>query len=883
MEYQRKQQRATFRGVNLNCQPDQCPPDQLLIGTNVRNVDSALTTRPALAAFQTTGSGVPVHSLKSFQAAGVTRRFSGAGPALYMDGVSVDTGYSGDPLSFAAYQPLQSVQPFLYAADRNRYSKIRAADGTRFQVGLVPPASPPDALLAAPAYQAISEFEAATSWVAAGTAGAITAVARVPAATVINEILFDSGTTGWACVNFTATSTNWLTKGARIIVGSEQATVSGFAPAALASATTIAAISYDSGTTGACCVVLAANTTQLQRDSLVKLNTEYVRVLSASYGEDNTVSFRCVTTGTHAATEAVNTYSSARMYFASTHANGDAVTGNALTSAITGTLATPGVGTLTLTTSQDLSKINGRPVTGDDWMHIGLWIDALVNVTMIRILLDVDTATNDFTHNYYYAEVTNNLFQAASIGAQSSAAAQQNAIQVQTTQQQLAAIQNDIALAQNGGYATVIGNVTGGPVLASLQANAAALQNALVSYSLAMGGSQWSEIFLPISSLVRVGSDDSVNLANVKAIRIEVTCSGNLNIEADAWWIGGTYGPNAPVSINPENPIKYHYRYRSTITGAISTASPLTRFGLFPERQGIQVSAAYSTDPQCDTIDIARVGGSTNGAPLYVGSIANNTAGGTGIFTDSFSDAQLGDAFDLTVNQPWPVQQLPVVGTCNVVGTSVSATSVVIPTNLCAGTIVLLNGIATVIRGLPSAHAFQVEDNIDFGTGVTLQINSPTTFGNPLPYLTGPFDEALFAAGDTLNPGRIYFSNRTNPEGAATSGFVDLTSSGEPILGVCTWNGYVVAMTSERFFAGTTSGNPTTPYAFAEVPTGCGLLAPWAFAVGPQIYFLTRNGIGQTSLGPAQIISNDLYPYLPHEGVPGVAVNGYAPPVIGST
>jgi hypothetical protein len=796
-----------------------------------------------------------------------------------MDGISVDTGFSGDPLSFAAYQPGQSVQPFLYAADRSRYSKIRAADGTRFQVGLVPPASPPDALLTTPAYQAISDFEAATSWVAGGTAGTITAVARVPASTTINEILFDTGSTGWACVNFTSTSTNWLTKGARIIVGTEESVVSGFAPAALAAATTIAAISYDSGTTGACCVVLAANTTQLQRDSLVQLNTEYVRVLSVAYGEDNTVSFRCVTTGAHAAAEAVNTYSSARMFFASTHANGDAVTGNALTSAITGTLATPGVGTLSLVTSQDLSQIGGRPVTGDDWMHLGLWIDALVNVTMIRILIDVDSVTNDFTHNYYYAEVTNNLFQAASIGAESSAAAQQNAIQIQATQQQLVTIQNDIALAQAGGYQTPLGNITGGPILANLQANAASLQNALVSYSLAMGGSQWSEIFLPISSLVRVGSDDSVNLANVKAIRIEVTCSGNLNIRADSWWIGGTYGPNAPVSINPENPIKYHYRYRSTITGAMSTPSPLTRFGLFPERQGVQVAAAYSTDPQCDTIDIARVGGSTNGTPLYVGSIANNTAGGTGTFLDNFSDAQLGDAFDLTVNQPWPVQQLPIVGTCTVVGTSVSATSVAIPSNLCAGTIVLLNGISTVIRGLPSANAFQVEDNIDFGTGVTLQINSPTTFGNPLPYLTGPFDEALFAAGDTLNPGRIYFANRTNPEGAATSGFVDLTSSGEPILGVCTWNGYVVAMTSERFFAGTTSGNPTTPYAFAEVPTGCGLLAPWAFAAGPQIYFWTRNGIAQTALGPAQVISrDDLYPYLPHEGVAGVSVNGYAPP-----
>ena len=269
-----------------------------------------------------------------------------------------------------------------------------------------------------------------------------------------------------------------------------------------------------------------------------------------------------------------------------------------------------------------------------------------------------------------------------------------------------------------------------------------------------------------------------------------------------------------------------------------------------------------------------------NGTPLYVGSIANDTAGGVGTFLDNFDDAQLGDPFDLTVNQTWPIQQLPILGTCTVVGTSVFATSVVIPPNLCVGTTVLINGIATVIRGLPSAYSFQIEDNIAAAAGATILIASPTTFGNPLPYLSGPFDEALFAAGDPLNAGRIYFANRTNPEGAATSGFVDLTSSGEPILGVCTWNGYVVAMTGERFFAGTTTGNATTPYAFAEVSTGCGLRAPWAFASGPQIYFYTRNGIAQTALGPAQIISkDDLYPYLPHEGVEGVMVNGYAPPL----
>jgi len=873
-DFKRVQQRATFRGVNLACQPDQCPQDQLLIGTNVRNVGASLTTRDALAAYQTTGSGLPVHSLKTFSDGSVTRRYSGAGPSLYQDGSLVDTGFSGNPLSFASYQPSESVRPFLYVADSARYSKLRASDGARFQVGLVPPASPPGSLLTTPSYQAISDFESAASWVAGGTAGAITAVARVPAATTINEVLFDSGSTGWACVNFTTTATSWIAAGARIIVGSEASVIQDVIGTAMGSPTTVAQIAYDSGVGGPCCVVLTANSVVLQRDSLISIGGEFVRVLSVAIGEDNNVSFRCVTVGTHAAGETVAFFFCARMYFTVTHANGDAVTGNCLSSAFTGTVTTPGVGTMTLAGAQDLSNISGRAVGPNDWMHVSVNIDILQNVSILRILLDIDNTTNDFLHNYYYAEITNSVFQQASIGAQTSAAAQTALVNLQATQQQISLLQAGI----NFSNAEHLGQAFGQSI-GSIQQQITSLQQVAQSYALALGGGQWSEVFIPISGLVRVGNDQTVGLDNIKSIRIEATVTAATNIKVDSWWIGGTYGPNAPESISPDNPIKYHYRYRSTITGATSTPSPLTRHGLFPSRQGIQVSVAYSTDPQCDTIDIARVGASINGTPLYVGSIANNTAGGTGTFLDDFADAQLGDAFDLTVNQPWPVQQLPVSGTCTVVGTSVFATSVAIPTNLCIGTTVLINGIATVIRGLPSASAFQVEDSIVAATGATLLIASPTTFGNPLPYLTTPFDEALFAAGDPLNQGRIYFANRTNPEGAATSGFVDLTSSGEPILGVLTWNGYVVAMTGERFFAGTTSGNATTPYAFAEVPTGCGLLQPWAFAKGPQIYFWTRNGIAQTALGPAEIISkDDLYPYLPHEGVAGVAVNGYAPP-----
>jgi len=77
MDYKRVQQRATFRGVNLNCQPDQCSADQLLVGTNVRNVGSALTMRESMAAFQTTGSESRFTASRRFK-----RRVSrGASPA----------------------------------------------------------------------------------------------------------------------------------------------------------------------------------------------------------------------------------------------------------------------------------------------------------------------------------------------------------------------------------------------------------------------------------------------------------------------------------------------------------------------------------------------------------------------------------------------------------------------------------------------------------------------------------------------------------------------------------------------------------------------------------------------------------------------------------
>jgi hypothetical protein len=857
VNYNRIKAPFRFRGVNLNCSVDNIPADQLGIATNARPTQQGtLGTRPAIAPLLAPSSD-SVHSLKSFTAEGSPRRrFSGSAANLYMDNTLVDTGYSRNPLSFAVYQPSQAVKPFLYVADSARYSKIRASDGARFNVGIVPPAIPPESALIPPLYAAINDFDSSTGWVVGGTLTGLSAQARVAAGTVINKILYDSGSTGWACVAFTTSTTSWLEAGARIIVGAEYSVVQSVEPAGSKANTTISAIRYDAGTTGLCCVVLQNNTLLLERDSMLSLGSELVRILSVAQGEDNTVSFRCFTSGAHAAGETVSFYDSARMWFASTHASGDSVTGNYLLSGVSGTPTVPGVGTLTTTGGPlDLTQINGRPVTPQDYMHISIATASAQNITRLRIMLDTDSAINDFLHNYYYADVANDLIPQAGLPLPTPAQA--------------------LTIA---GYTQEIEHYQALGLLQTVEILQARLAQYEASINLNVGVDAWSEILIPMSTLVKVGTDPSATLAAVKAIRIEATVIGDINLQVDSWWIGGTYGPNAPVTINTENPIKYSFRYRSTITGAQSTWSPLNRGGVSPQRQGVQVFAAFSADPQVDTIDFARVGGSVNGTPQFLGSTANTPF--TLIFLDDFADAQLGDQIAPGDNQPWPLQQYPIVGTCNVVGTTVFGTSVTIPTNLCEGTIVVVGGVATVIRGLPTANSFQVEDNLDTGTGVQFQIGAPTTFGNPLPYLAGPFDECFFAMGDPVNPTRIYFTNRTNPDTAATSNFVTLPTNNAG-MGVAIYNGYVAAMTAEEFIIGTTTGNAATPYAFATTSVGCGIMAPWSYCVGPVIFFWTRNGISTTDLGPAKNISaDDLYPYMPHEGVVGGTINGYAPPTV---
>src|SRR5262249_26297965 len=102
------------------------------------------------------------------------------------------------------------------------------------------------------------------------------------------------------------------------------------------------------------------------------------------------------------------------------------------------------------------------------------------------------------------------------------------------------------------------------------------------------GVSQWSEFRLRVGDLQRVGTDLTRGLANIAAIRVQLSTSDTTVLKVDAWSLRGGYGPTiagAADSDSAGEPIQYRYRYRSSLTGAKSLASPTMRYGVVPRRQ----------------------------------------------------------------------------------------------------------------------------------------------------------------------------------------------------------------------------------------------------------------------------------------------------------
>jgi hypothetical protein len=942
-EYRKVQRKFSVAGMSTN------PPDMLgegeypyLLNTRVyeqgRISSRAGQTQPYGALI---GNSI-VHSIKKLNdnITGASVRIIGCGGGLYVPDIDLnakDNGYSGSPLSMVLFEPDNSPQSWMYVSDFNKMRKIRA-DGTNYGLGIAAPNVAPTATLGAPNISVLELFDAIGAWTVAGTAGALSIVARVN--TTIGAIIYDTGATGWAIA--TLASMNQVGIGAVLRIntgGGTQEDVRVTATFRAIPATTISSIQYDAGVNGLCtihaAVVVAGDTSTgsggqasavdsssqrrifnprssdrevgflpldplfpddgtsdspttgvnsnptapaatdpnalgLLPDMFLSLGgaAENVRVLSVTTGPDGTASFRCSTVNTHAAGDAITGNASIRAYFVNNHAAAETVKTDSFKSTVAA-----GSGYIQNVAAYNLGLVNGRATQPDDEIHISIRIDNLQNFVQGQIIFDVDGATH-FTNNYYF-----NDFRANDLVSGVKASA------TMTAAQGIAYQAGFLDPRKYFKYAGLIWPIDqdlsfeNDPSLLDAQDAAREASTTIDVVSTpytGTGDSQWFEFRFKVSDLQRVGADTSKGLADVTGIRVVLQTSASADCQIDGLWIGGTFGPD----IANGTPYNYRFRYRSTLTGARSNPSPPMRAGIAPHREQVALTGTQSPDAQVDKVDWYRWGGALTNW-LYVGSSANAA---TPAFNDVYAEDEITSSVVLEFDnfQPFPSVDVPRSGTLDVAGTSLTwKTGDPFNVAWAPGTVININGRDYTLYAQPtSATRAQIVENGSTTAGAVWYIKTPVILGRPLPVIFGPYSNTMFAVGDSVQAGTLFWTNPNNPDCASDKNYVEVTPPSEPLQNGTMFDGRAMVGSTERWFAVIPKSDSTGFYA-QELPVGHGLFATWGLAKDPNIdlvYFIAKDGIYVTNGGDGVCITDKISVLFPHDGQNGATTNGIIPP-----
>lgn len=897
-EFQRVPGKLAFSGMDVHHPPDLLPDGRcpLLFNLQPDLLTGALTTRPPISPLATTPAAAPVHSIIRMndsvpEAAVPFARFAGAGANFYAgdSGIlaQIDMGFSGNPLAMVPYRPVQSPEAWLYTYDSGRQQRYKT-DGTGQNIGIAAPAAAPDLARNQPLYKVIENAHSVSTWGPGSTVGAFpppaTLTPRIPAGTTIGVILYDSGSTGMACIAPANASNQypWMTGGSMATLDSEDVVIEQSFPGN--NSTTVLAIQYDSGSSGPCVIVPAIPLPGLARDMLVQLNgATNARVLSVTAGPDGSYSFRCSTgADTIAPGQTIVATPSFRAWTISTHTAGAAITGNAISfkfmaSSGHGTTIDGQVldllGTHPWATPQDLSFVGNRPLQNEDYMHVSLAFVNPQNVIEIHFQLTVSDFVNHTPDQTWYYVVRPNDFQSSTTLGTTAAA---------TLQAQLTALSSQIS---SGGVAGGVGESVPQPPYPSPES----ISNAApVTTQSAIGDLAWTEVMFKLGDMTRIGSDPSVTLANINNLGIYVFIQGQdltsvngfeTTILFGGWWVGGGYGPDCNFNSfgNQAPEIQWRYRYRNSLTGAKSTVSPETRNGEILRRQGMNLSAPNSSDPQTDMIDFERRGG-TNPDWHYVLSVPQGAGPTTALDNVTESAAQIADPLEVKSYQPWPVTDVPRQGTALVVGTAVVWQSGdQFNPRWIRGTEVIIGGNTYSLYAPPSsATTLELAQNVSPPPGVyPFSIPEATIEGNPI--YGAWLDEAnnrVCAVGDPLNPGLMYFSNNDNPDGAADDGYIEITGPSEPLLNGFYMEGSNYVFTSSSLYRVESTPGAASPYAAYRLSGVEGMAGPWAFdAQRRRVFYYGPDGIYGYDFGPAaeNLTADPLFPLFPHEGQPGRA------------
>lgn len=870
--------RYKFDGMNTKEAPDGLSPTKYPIAVNVRgNADRSVRTRPGYALLSSTIAH-PITDIRGYAALGTDNLprflYRNSINQVYLDSGSLvaTLGGSAQGVSFIPFRPNSSPQAWMYVGAAGDYKKISAPDSlnavTVQEVGIEEPQSPPQA---APNILDYTDFtNLAANWTNGGTAGAPVDAAYTETAV---DAKLDPASVSRYSIRVTSTAPAIYARGKTIKIGKStggtfSTIIEDVIPAISNQALTVQSIMYYAGTTGRCVVV----PTQIPRSSSSPVIVDGAPVAASIYDPAVLGTLRrgaLVAIGGETCLVLSSTVGPNGQISFEVITTGTRAAGNAI------------VGYTTLVVSNISAVVIGQTITSPVLIDImgagtGTLVQAYAAAANPFVLALGPSANTPQSSDYLFFSI---LFDDLSLFTKGR-------------------ITFDV---NSGGAADFLTNAFYYEFTPS-----SLLGGFVESFPT---GDKWFTIGIPLTQLIHIGTDNTKTLTDFQAVQISIDSTG-----AGVTFTYGSFaiaGGGQPDVGDTGSPYFYLARGRSSLTGAKSNPSPVSRYGVSPRRQSVRVSLVDSVvDTQMDTWDIFRYGGAVTSF-RYIGSMPN-TGGGTDVFTDNFFDtsARGGSLIEYDNFQPWPSVDLPYIATAGTVG-GVLTTVIVTGTNMLViysaaapftnpapanilswlpGTLVILGGqSAYTLWNRPTlvtlaspptanyyAYLFQFVENVGNPTVASVTINEPFVAGVYLPYLWGPDAQGtVFGCGDPLRPGSIYFAKNNQPDSAPDTYNQEITNPSEPLLGGETKDGLSYTASASRWFGlYPQASNLAQRYQVVEKPVGRGLAAPFGHCTdGTYIYFWAKDGIWMFSDGEGESLTDeDLYNLFPHEGVVGTDV-----------
>jgi hypothetical protein len=216
------------------------------------------------------------------------------------------------------------------------------------------------------------------------------------------------------------------------------------------------------------------------------------------------------------------------------------------------------------------------------------------------------------------------------------------------------------------------------------------------------------------------------------------------------------------------------------------------------------------------------------------------------------------------------------------------------------GTLIQIAGLgAFTLRSRPvlpfyTTCVFELEECAGAYSPTSITVAEPKVARAMVPYMWGPNEQGnIFAVGDPLRPGRLYWCKPNNPDSAPDTQNMELCPPSEPLIGGEVIGGISLVSSTKRWWAmypsfsyqaqltGAAQGQQYTPI---EQAVGRSMISPYGHCTdGQSIFFYAKDCIGMTGGGPFKSLTDaQLYDLFPHEGVSGqnITRNGvtfYAP------